>query len=35
MATGRDPRFFYDTIADKFEGLDHPHDLGKAARDRL
>jgi len=23
----RDPRFFYDTIADTFEGLDHPHDI--------
>jgi 2-polyprenyl-3-methyl-5-hydroxy-6-metoxy-1,4-benzoquinol methylase len=27
MVTGQDPRFFYDTIADKFEGLDHPHDV--------
>ena len=27
MATGQDPRFFYDTIADRFEGLDHPHDV--------
>jgi len=27
MVTERDPRFFYDTIADKFEGLDHPHDI--------
>lgn len=27
MATGQDPRFFYDTIADTFEGLDHPHDI--------
>lgn len=25
--TGQDPRFFYDTIADTFEGLDHPHDI--------
>ncbi len=23
----QDPRFFYDTIADRFEGLDHPHDI--------
>jgi 2-polyprenyl-3-methyl-5-hydroxy-6-metoxy-1,4-benzoquinol methylase len=28
MVTGDDPRFFYDTIADRFEGLDHPHDVG-------
>ncbi|HXJ85066.1 MAG TPA: methyltransferase domain-containing protein [Candidatus Methylomirabilis sp.] len=27
MVAGQDPRFFYDTIADKFEGLDHPHDV--------
>jgi len=29
VATGRDPRFFYDTIADRFEGLDHPHDIAR------
>ena len=29
MATGQDPRFFYDTIADRFEGLDHPHDIAR------
>ena len=27
MVSGQDPRFFYDTIAEKFEGLDHPHDI--------
>jgi 2-polyprenyl-3-methyl-5-hydroxy-6-metoxy-1,4-benzoquinol methylase len=27
VAAQQDPRFFYDTIADKFEGLDHPHDI--------
>jgi 2-polyprenyl-3-methyl-5-hydroxy-6-metoxy-1,4-benzoquinol methylase len=27
MTTEHDPRFFYDAIADKFEGLDHPHDV--------
>jgi 2-polyprenyl-3-methyl-5-hydroxy-6-metoxy-1,4-benzoquinol methylase len=27
MVTGQDPRFFYDTIADRFEGLDHPYDV--------
>jgi len=27
VSTGQDPRLFYDSIADKFEGLDHPHDI--------
>ena len=27
MQRDGDPRFFYDTIADTFEGLDHPHDI--------
>jgi 2-polyprenyl-3-methyl-5-hydroxy-6-metoxy-1,4-benzoquinol methylase len=27
MTSARDPRFFYDTIADRFESLDHPHDI--------
>ncbi len=27
MVKGQDPRFFYDTIADRFEGLDHPYDI--------
>jgi 2-polyprenyl-3-methyl-5-hydroxy-6-metoxy-1,4-benzoquinol methylase len=27
MVKGQDPRFFYDTIAETFEGLDHPHDI--------
>lgn len=27
MGTDNDPRFFYDRIADRFEGLDHPHDV--------
>jgi 2-polyprenyl-3-methyl-5-hydroxy-6-metoxy-1,4-benzoquinol methylase len=25
--TGSDPRYFYDTIAEQFERLDHPHDV--------
>jgi len=27
MERAQDPRFFYDTIADTFEGLDHPYDI--------
>ncbi len=27
MDTEQDPRLFYDSIADKFEGLDHPYDI--------
>lgn len=27
MSTEKDPRKFYDTIAETFEGLDHPHDI--------